>query len=588
MNPGPGLNCPFYPIVMVKAVDASGEITDVGNYNGGMCFAFPTSGYYTFSGGTGTGYTVPAGQNGVRWYIPYASVSGGSGYTAPPTVAFQPSQFSTPSATAMLTDTAKVAPVVPQGGPTAGTQGTFGATVPWPINPVHMAMLPDGRILNYGSDPSGSQFSALIYDIWDPSLGTGLESHLVLPNVTSTDIFCSNTSVIWSTGQVLMTGGDLTVKGVRNYANNKTTIFNPAANAISSGGQMQYPRWYPSVVSLPNGEKLTLGGYVTRALNLPLGAGAAPTPEVYNPITGWRSLSGVNSWNEPYYPRAFLAPSGNIVGVQAAGPLFSLSTAGNGTLQRFSFNAPLGYTLLPTLMFTPGKLLSVRKSAVVVIDFTGPTPTVTPTANLDQMRYDASGTLMADGEVLINGGSAVDNVLSGVAYTAQIWNPATGSWTTGAAATKPRLYHSNALLMADGSVLTAGGGSPGPITNLNAEIYFPPYLYTKDGSGNPAPRPVILSTQAEGGVPVGQSFGLTMADASPISRVTMLRFGAATHTTNIDQRFIDLTPTLVQNGQQLSVTLPANPNVALSGYYLVFAFNQAGVPSIATQILVTN
>ena len=76
-------------------------------------------------------------------------------------------------------------------------------------------------------------------------------------------------------------------------------------------------------------------------------------------------------------------------------------------------------------------------------------------------------------KVLVTGGSAVANQLTGVAYAATIWNPATGQWTLGASAVKPRLYHSTALLLPDGSVLTAGGGAPGPVKNLNAEIYYP-------------------------------------------------------------------------------------------------------------------
>jgi hypothetical protein len=486
---------------------------------------------------------------------------------------------------AAIDDTPVRLPAVPDGGSAAGTQGVFGAAIPWPINAIHLALLPDGRILNYGSDERGQQTGALLYDIWDPAMGTGLDAHLVLPNTTSTDIFCGNTSVMWNTGKVMMTGGDLTVNGVRNYANNKTTIFSPTTNTVANGVPMHYPRWYPTIVPLPNGDKLVLGGWVTRE-NGTEPVQPAVTPEVYHAGTGWRTLTGV-SVTDWYYPPAFVAPSGDIFHVDPSGAMSSIKTGGVGALQLYKGVVPLGNSYLPTVMFAPGKLLSIRKASVAVININGTQPTVTPTDNLDQLRDDASATLLADGQVLVNGGSTVHNVLTGVAYTAQIWNPKTGAWSAGATATKPRLYHSNALLLPDGSVLTAGGGSPGPVINLNAEIYYPAYLYRHDGSGRPAPRPVILDAQ-QGGIRVGEAFNATMNSIARVGRVTLVRAGAATHARNVEQRFIDVTASLRQDGRNLSLRMPANPNVVLPGYYLLFVFNGAGVPSVARQILVTN
>ena len=89
----------------------------------------------------------------------------------------------------------------------------------------------------------------------------------------------------------------------------------------------------------------------------------------------------------------------------------------------------------------------------MVVDLNGPQPTVTPTADLDQERTWSTPTVMADGRVLVSGGSAVSNQLIGVAYAATIWDPATGQWTLGASAVKPRLYHSIAMLLPDGSEL---------------------------------------------------------------------------------------------------------------------------------------
>jgi hypothetical protein len=105
---------------------------------------------------------------------------------------------------------------VPIGG---GAGGFFGPSFTWPIIPLHMALLPDGRVLNFGTGETGAQGALLIYDIWDPSLGNGINAHNILSNTTSTDLFCSAQSLIGAgpavptslTSNMLITGGDLTV-----------------------------------------------------------------------------------------------------------------------------------------------------------------------------------------------------------------------------------------------------------------------------------------------------------------------------------------------------------------------------------------
>ncbi len=70
-------------------------------------------------------------------------------------------------------------------------------------------------------------------------------------------------------------------------------------------------------------------------------------------------------------------------------------------------------------------------------------------------------TVLADGSVLATGGNSsgaglVD--LNNGVYAAERWNPATGTWTTLAAESVTRQYHSTALLLPDGRVLSSGGG----------------------------------------------------------------------------------------------------------------------------------
>ena len=115
----------------------------------------------------------------------------------------------------------------PLGGPNAGIGGYFDPPVSWPINGLHELLLSDGRVVNYGTNQRGQQGAQLWYDVWTPSLGTGADAHTLLPNTTTTDIFCSMQSLLWGSGNVLITGGDLTISGKRNYSNNNTNTFNP-------------------------------------------------------------------------------------------------------------------------------------------------------------------------------------------------------------------------------------------------------------------------------------------------------------------------------------------------------------------------
>jgi hypothetical protein len=118
------------------------------------------------------------------------------------------------------------------------------------------------------------------------------------------------------------------------------------------------------------------------------------------------------------------------------------------------------------------------------------------------------------------------------------------------------------------------------VNNLNAEIYYPPYLYGK--RGNPAVRPVITTAAPQSLLP-GNTIYITVGATDKISRLTLVRTGSATHSNNSDQQFINLVP-FTQTVQQLTTNLPSDPTILVPGYYVLFAFNIAGVPSKA-QIL---
>ena len=72
------------------------------------------------------------------------------------------------------------------------------------------------------------------------------------------------------------------------------------------------------------------------------------------------------------------------------------------------------------------------------------------------------------------------------------------------------------------------------MNNLNAEIYYPPYLY--DASGQPAARPSLLSAPDLLQLSLNPQFAAAVGAGDQISRVTLVRAGSVTHSTNLDQR----------------------------------------------------
>ena len=109
-------------------------------------------------------------------------------------------------------------------------------------------------------------------------------------------------------------------------------------------------------------------------------------------------------------------------------------------------------------------------------------------------RRQLNATMLPDGTVLVTGGSsgAGFNNAAAPVFTAERWDPAQNSFTELASATRYRGYHSMALLLPDGRVLSSGGDN-----QPNAEVFSPPYLFK-------GARPVVTSSPSS--ITYGESF----------------------------------------------------------------------------------
>ena len=452
------------------------------------------------------------------------------------------------------------------------TTGAWSPVIPWPLIPLHMVLMPDGRVLSFGTKADGTQTGNFIYDVWDPAAGLNA-GHTTLANLTGTDLFCSSTLVLPQGGNVFIAGGDnWTGTGTTNTGNNNSNLFSYTSNTLTRQGNMNRARWYSSSTVLLNGEVYTQGG-----------SGGTDFPEIRATTGAFRLLTGAGTSSFDFmYPRNFIAPDGRVFGYDSLGKMYYVNTAGNGAVSNAGqFSGPTGSDA-SAAMFRPGRILQFggNSNGAVVIDITSGAPVVTSTGSMSTQRRLVNATVLADGKVLATGGSSVWNELINVNNSAEIWNPQTGTWTVGASGNRARLYHSAAVLMPDASVLVAGGGAPGPQNNTNFEVFYPPYLY--DASGAFAPRPAIQSAPSV--LNIGQTFAVDFVSSQSIGRVVMVKTTAVTHSFNMEQRFVELTFTA--SGNRLMVQSPTRAADAPPGFYLLFVLDSAGVPSIARMVKV--
>jgi hypothetical protein len=137
------------------------------------------------------------------------------------------------------------------------------------------------------------------------------------------------------------------------------------------------------------------------------------------------------------------------------------------------------------------------------------------------------------------------------------------------------------MLLPSGAVVVGGGGAPGPVIGMNAEVYFPPYFFNPNGTW--ATQPVIGSVTPQS-FGLNATFTMQMSTWGAIDKVVMVRTGSSTHAFNNEQRRMELAFT--QAGRTLTVKAPARATEMPPGYYMVFALRKNPQAPVADNRLV--
>ena len=134
----------------------------------------------------------------------------------------------------------------------AATKGMWSATQAWPMNGLHAVLMPDGKVLTYGTPKNAAAIQdGRTYDRWTPELGFGTSSHATNYDAARVNSFCS-TAAWLSDGRLMITSGNTPLA---------SSLFTSATGtAVTDAAQLTDQRWYATMLTLPDGRNVILGG----------------------------------------------------------------------------------------------------------------------------------------------------------------------------------------------------------------------------------------------------------------------------------------------------------------------------------------
>ena len=470
---------------------------------------------------------------------------------------------------------------------------------------IHASILPNGKIFYLAGSGYHAEHQAGPYEarVLDPNTGT--ESN----NISmSEDLFCVGQAPL-PNGNILLAGGTLRYDIAANNCNGKWHGLNSAyefdwsTSRLTKVASMKHGRWYPTCVTMADGNVMVTGGYDqygdhnrlvevynsgSKTWSIISASSGGSTYTVGNSSAGTCSGAGSPSYsgaspNLFLYPRMHLMPSGNIV---VAGMLddIRLWNRSSGSWSALGLSSPsyrhYGTSVLLPLNNTTtekGKILTVGGSPTSsdpatrtcqVLDFNAGNPSIRTVGSLAYGRKYLAPVILPDGKVVVFGGAAQGN--SNPRYVPEMFNPSTQTWTSLPAASVPRVYHQVSLLLPDGRVWTAGSTPSRSRWELRTEFFRPAYYS--------ATRPSISGPPSVGSY--GGSITIPASNTSSISRASLVKCPDTTHHYDSNMRLLWLGVTS-RTSSNVTVQAPLSANLAPPGYYYIHVINSSDIPSVA-------
>jgi len=444
--------------------------------------------------------------------------------------------------------------------------------------------------------------------VWDPAAGAGGFFHPhTLRNAAGRpiDYFCCGHAFL-ADGRLLVAGGTVSWHGNADGLPGLRDVlaFDTQTQQWSHRAPMVHGRWYPTLITLGDGRVLTTSGLRGNLATNTLIEAYSWAANAWQVL---RSPQPPHFAGLPRYAHLLLLESGAVfftggrmddpshvgpcVVDVAADPITVRPVPGlqDGNARDQSTSVLLPPAQDQRVMIMGGAPVGPHAEAVShcdIVDFKAVgAPTYRAAPSMHRPRIHLNAVLLPDRTVLVAGGARGREDRAHPTPEVEIYDPASNSWTLGAASSITRLYHSVALLLPDARVLAAGGNPPPfghqvpwepPDHNeeMRLDVYSPPYLFK--GS-----RPVIEAAPAEWAY--GDTVSIETPAAGALKWASLVRNGVATHSFNTNQRLVDL-PIASQGGGVVEVEVTGEPNVAPPGWYMLFLVDDQGIPSAAKWI----